>query len=79
LNARIVDTQEEWAAELDLSQQLQEIGVEMSSGYAYHNETAGWFRVIFSVEREILEEGLSRFVSTLSKFMTRDVVLKKPS
>ncbi|GAM33884.1 aminotransferase [Talaromyces pinophilus] len=60
LNARIVDTQEEWAAELDLSQQLQEIGVEMSSGYAYHNETAGWFRVIFSVEREILEEGLSR-------------------
>jgi xeroderma pigmentosum group C-complementing protein len=62
MNPRIVDTQGERAAELDLSQQLQRIGVEMSSGLAYHNETAGWFRVIFSVEREILEEGLSRLV-----------------
>lgn len=34
----------------------------MSSGYAYHNEVPGWFRIIFSVEMETLEEGLSRYV-----------------
>ncbi|KAJ5138901.1 1-aminocyclopropane-1-carboxylate synthase 6 [Penicillium bovifimosum] len=62
LDATIVTSQDGWAAELDLSRRLQQIGVVMSSGLAYHNETPGWFRVIFSVEAEMLNEGLSRIV-----------------
>ncbi|EAL85010.1 aminotransferase, classes I and II family [Aspergillus fumigatus Af293] len=56
----IVTSQDGWAAELALSRQLQQIGVEMSTGYAYHNEVPGWFRVIFSLDEESLKEGLSR-------------------
>ncbi|KAF7530773.1 hypothetical protein PCG10_000283 [Penicillium crustosum] len=62
LDNTIVGSQGEWAAELDLSRRLQQIGVVMSSGYAYHNEVAGWFRVIFSVEVESLKVGLSRII-----------------
>ncbi|CRL25949.1 1-aminocyclopropane-1-carboxylate synthase [Penicillium camemberti] len=62
LDNTIVGSQGEWAAELDLSRRLQQIGVVMSSGHAYHNEVAGWFRVIFSVEMESLKVGLSRII-----------------
>ncbi|KAJ5567185.1 1-aminocyclopropane-1-carboxylate synthase 6 [Penicillium sp. DV-2018c] len=60
LDTAIVTSQDGWAAELDLSRRLQQIGVVMPSGHAYRNETPGWFRVIFSVEAEMLKEGLSR-------------------
>ncbi|GIK06663.1 hypothetical protein Aspvir_002313 [Aspergillus viridinutans] len=60
LDKAIVASRGGWAAELDLSRRLQELGVEMSTGYAYHNEVPGWFRVIFSLEEESLKEGLSR-------------------
>ncbi|KAH1291815.1 hypothetical protein KXV68_005057 [Aspergillus fumigatus] len=62
LDNRIVTSQDGWAAELALSRQLQQIGVEMSTGYAYHNEVPGWFRVIFSLDEESLKEGLSRII-----------------
>ncbi|KAL3418220.1 ACC synthase [Phlyctema vagabunda] len=55
-----------WAGEKDLSDRLLKAGVEMSTGLAYHNEKAGWFRVIFSVEREALEEGLHRIIRTIN-------------
>jgi len=54
-----------WDAEKDLSSRLLQAGVEMSTGFAYHNEEPGWFRVIFSVEREALEEGLRRIIETV--------------
>ncbi|KAB8246174.1 pyridoxal phosphate-dependent transferase [Aspergillus flavus] len=62
LNPTLIADQGGWAAELDLSNRLLQIGVRMSSGYAYHNEVPGWFGIIFSVEMETLEEGLSRIV-----------------
>ncbi|KAJ5439589.1 uncharacterized protein N7458_010587 [Penicillium daleae] len=62
LDPTIVADQDGWAAESDLSRRLLQIGVKMSSGYAYHNEVPGWFRIIFSVEVETLKEGLSRIV-----------------
>ncbi|KAF7629549.1 hypothetical protein AFLA_013263 [Aspergillus flavus NRRL3357] len=62
LNPTLIADQGGWAAELDLSSRLLQIGVRMSSGYAYHNEVPGWFRITFSVEMETLEEGLSRIV-----------------
>jgi 1-aminocyclopropane-1-carboxylate synthase len=60
LDKAIVSSEAGWAAELDLSRRLQQIGVQMSTGYAYHNEVPGWFRVIFSLDEESLKEGLSR-------------------
>ncbi|KAF7169104.1 hypothetical protein CNMCM5623_001912 [Aspergillus felis] len=62
LDKAIVASQGGWAAELDLSRRLKEIGVEMSTGYAYHNEVPGWFRLIFSLDEESLKEGLSRII-----------------
>ncbi|PYI02047.1 acc synthase [Aspergillus sclerotiicarbonarius CBS 121057] len=62
LDATIVASRGGWVAELDVSRRLREIGVEMSSGYAYHNEVPGWYRVIFTVDAASLKEGLSRIV-----------------
>ncbi|QKX61154.1 uncharacterized protein TRUGW13939_08301 [Talaromyces rugulosus] len=62
LDPTIVANQGEWEAESHLSGRIRQIGVEMSSGYAYHNEAAGWFRVIFTVDVETLKEGLSRII-----------------
>ncbi|PWY82152.1 acc synthase [Aspergillus heteromorphus CBS 117.55] len=63
LDPAIVRDQGGWAAELDLSRRLGEVGVDMSSGYAYHNEVPGWYRVIFTVDAKTLEEGLSRIIN----------------
>jgi aspartate/methionine/tyrosine aminotransferase len=54
-----------WEAEDDLQQRLYDYGVEMSSGRAYHDETPGKFRFIFSVNKDTLVEGLSRCVLVL--------------
>ncbi|KAL4869202.1 hypothetical protein BDV12DRAFT_168462 [Aspergillus spectabilis] len=62
LDPKVVASQDGWAAESHLSRQIRQIGVEMSSGYAYHNEVPGWFRILFSVELETLKEGLSRII-----------------
>ncbi|OSS44635.1 hypothetical protein B5807_10458 [Epicoccum nigrum] len=52
-----------WEAEDALKQKLYDNGVEMSSGRAYHAETPGRFRFLFSVDRDTLMEGLRRIVS----------------
>jgi bifunctional pyridoxal-dependent enzyme with beta-cystathionase and maltose regulon repressor activities len=49
-----------WEAEKALKAKLSKAGVEMSSGLGYMEEKPGWFRVIFTVERGVLEEGLRR-------------------
>jgi DNA-binding transcriptional MocR family regulator len=53
-----------WEAEDALKQKLYDNGVEMSSGRAYHAETPGRFRFLFSVDRDTLMEGLRRYVIT---------------
>ncbi|KAJ5496868.1 1-aminocyclopropane-1-carboxylate synthase 6 [Penicillium fimorum] len=73
LDDEIVTGQGEWAAELDLSRRLQQTGVVMSSGHAYHNEVAGWFRVIFSVEVEMLKVGLSRITEFYSSASDKQI------
>lgn len=69
LDPTIIADQGGWAAESDISRRLLQIGVKMSSGYAYHNEVPGWFRIIFSVEVETLKEGLSRYVLVCGVFI----------
>jgi hypothetical protein len=51
-----------WQAEDDLRQKLYDYGVEMSAGRAYHDESPGKFRFIFSVDKDFLAEGLRRCV-----------------
>jgi hypothetical protein len=56
-----------WEAEDALKQKLYDYGVEMSSGRAYHAETPGRFRFLFSVDRDTVMEGLRRYVTTRSQ------------
>jgi 1-aminocyclopropane-1-carboxylate synthase len=49
-----------WEAEKELKSKLSEAGVQMCSGFAYKAERPGWFRVIFTLDKESLEEGLKR-------------------
>ncbi|TVY89872.1 putative aminotransferase [Lachnellula willkommii] len=49
-----------WEAEKALKEKLSRHGVELASGLGYMEETPGWFRVIFTVERDALVEGLRR-------------------
>lgn len=51
-----------WDAEDALKQRLYDYGVEMSSGRAYHAETPGRFRFLFSVDKDTVMEGLRRYV-----------------
>ena len=55
--------EETWEAEDALKQKLYDHGVEMSSGHAYHAETPGRFRFLFSVDRDTVMEGLRRYVT----------------
>jgi bifunctional pyridoxal-dependent enzyme with beta-cystathionase and maltose regulon repressor activities len=49
-----------WQAEKHLKQELFDVGIEMSTGEAYHDELPGRFRLIFSVNKDMLQEGLRR-------------------
>ncbi|KAG0645986.1 putative aminotransferase sirI [Hyphodiscus hymeniophilus] len=49
-----------WEAEAALKKSILENGVEMASGAKYREERPGWFRVIFTVEWDALEEALKR-------------------
>ena len=50
-----------WILEKELNERLAKAGVLLASGGPYHSEKAGWFRLVFSWEREYLEEGLRRY------------------
>ncbi|EHK96099.1 putative 1-aminocyclopropane-1-carboxylate synthase-like protein 2 [Glarea lozoyensis 74030] len=54
-----------WALEKDLNTRLSKAGVLMSSGAPYHNETPGWFRLVFSREKDLVEEGLRRVIEVV--------------
>jgi bifunctional pyridoxal-dependent enzyme with beta-cystathionase and maltose regulon repressor activities len=49
-----------WKAEAALKETILEAGVEMASGFKYKEEKPGWFRVMFAVEKDALEEALQR-------------------
>ncbi|KAF2259380.1 1-aminocyclopropane-1-carboxylate synthase 1 [Lojkania enalia] len=57
-----------WEAEMHMQQELFKVGLEMSTGLAYHNERPGWFRFIFSVNRDMLKEGLRRLICFYQKY-----------
>jgi DNA-binding transcriptional MocR family regulator len=51
-----------WSAEEELRGKLLDAGVLISTGSAYKFQRPGWFRVIFTLEKDVLEEGLRRCV-----------------
>ena len=55
-----------WEAEAALKEAILEAGVEMASGSKYKEERPGWFRVLFTVEKDALEEALGRRVIYMS-------------
>lgn len=61
-----------WEAESKLSKRINEVGVVMSMGASYHEEKAGWFRVIFSLEEGKLWEGLRRYVFFFTSSFSSD-------
>jgi xeroderma pigmentosum group C-complementing protein len=49
-----------WEAEKKFKARLSEAGVQMSSGALYREERPGWFRFVFTLDKDSLEEGLRR-------------------
>ncbi|TVY19878.1 putative aminotransferase tcpI [Lachnellula arida] len=56
-----------WEAEKTLKEKLSRDGVELASGLGYMEEPPGWFRVIFTVERDALVEGLRRIIQVAGR------------
>jgi 1-aminocyclopropane-1-carboxylate synthase len=52
-------------AEQALAQRILEGGVSVQPGEE-HFDRPGWFRIVFSYEREVLKVGLKRYVTLLS-------------
>ena len=48
-----------------LSQRFMEAKVFLATGESFHSEVPGWFRVIFTLPKDQLEEGMRRIVSVL--------------
>jgi bifunctional pyridoxal-dependent enzyme with beta-cystathionase and maltose regulon repressor activities len=59
-----------WEAEATLRTAILKASVKMASGQKYREERPGWFRVLFSVEKDALEEALRRYVVSQCKFKT---------
>lgn len=57
-----------WEAEAVLKKEILEAGVEIASGAKYREERPGWFRVLFTVEKDALEEALERSTVPLANF-----------
>ena len=55
-----VANEEGWEAEKTLKQCITNAGVPISSGSGYQAERPGWFRILFTVEKDALEEALRR-------------------
>lgn len=58
-------------------QKLLDGGVYIAPGSAYHNPTAGWYRITFSVARGNLDIGLDRIEKLLGLSKTEDSLSAK--
>jgi hypothetical protein len=55
-----------WAAQRLLSKRFLEAGTTMCNGESYHAPNPGRFRLVFSVEKEALKEGIRRSIYSYS-------------
>jgi bifunctional pyridoxal-dependent enzyme with beta-cystathionase and maltose regulon repressor activities len=53
---------EGWAAERELAKRLMDNGVFIGAGEEFKSEVPGWFRIVFSMPWDWVEEGLNRYV-----------------
>lgn len=49
-----------WAAERILAKRLLDAGVKLATGEAYNAPEPGKFRLVYSVDEQILREGIRR-------------------
>lgn len=56
-----------WNAEKKLAAAITEAGVPLASGFKYRSERPGWFRILFTVDKESLEEALKRIIDVARK------------
>ena len=54
-------TEEGWKAEQDLRDAITRAKIPLASGAAYRAERPGWFRIIFTVDKDSVEESLRRY------------------
>jgi DNA-binding transcriptional MocR family regulator len=50
-----------WDAEKQLKDKLAEAGIPLSSGRLYRAESPGWFRFIFTLEKDAMELAIKRY------------------
>lgn len=56
---------DEWAAEDALAEKMLENGVYITKGSLLQAESAGWFRIIFAQEDDVMEEGFKRLFNAI--------------
>lgn len=56
---------DEWAAEDALAEKLLENRVYITKGSLLQAEQAGWFRIIFAQEDDVMEEGFKRLFNVI--------------
>ncbi|KAK6007377.1 hypothetical protein QM012_004191 [Aureobasidium pullulans] len=56
---------DEWAAEDALADKMLENGLYITKGSSLQAEQAGWFRIIFTQEDDVLEEGFGRLFNLI--------------
>ncbi|RUS12526.1 pyridoxal phosphate-dependent transferase [Endogone sp. FLAS-F59071] len=54
-------------AERALARSFIDHGVYIAAGEAFHSEEEGWFRLTFAIDWEMLQIGLKRMMTALSK------------
>jgi len=64
-----------WKAEYTLKQLITNVGIPIASGAGYRAERPGWFRVLFTVDRDSLEEALRRYSPSLFFILTENTRL----
>lgn len=64
-NQRGETIENEWEKEAELSSMIQEKRLYFTDGQSMNAEEAGWFRIIFSQDEEVIKEGLKRLFEVL--------------
>lgn len=56
---------DEWAAEDALAEKMLENGVYITKGSLLQAEQAGWFRIIFAQDDDVMQEGFKRLFNAI--------------
>jgi hypothetical protein len=71
---RLLPRAESLEQELKLAEQLEASGVRVATGSSYHvgRHSFGWYRIVFSVDLNLLRDALARLGSILDRISAED-------